>query len=283
MGTSFVIGKSETSKLGVSMETSFVIGKSETPKLGVSTSKYKILVLSSWFHKLRSSRLLETLMTEKFRNKYRVQTTRLNGYDYTRNGAYFITICTKQKIPCFGIINDCKMILSETGIIICDHWLEIQYHFPNIHIDEFIIMPDHLHGIIIIKSKSDCLSVETPNSGVSMETSFQIGKSETPELGVSMETSFQIGKSETPELGVSTNGKSGNPYWKSNSIGSIINQFKRICTIKTKSMGLDLSWQPRFYDHIIRSDNELDRIRTYIKNNPNNWLNDEHYIGSNNM
>jgi hypothetical protein len=122
---------------------------------------------------------------------------------------------------------------------------------------------------------------ETPNLGVSMETSFQIGKSETPELGVSMETSFQIGKSETPELGVSTNGKSGNPYWKSNSIGSIINQFKRICTIKTKSMGLDLSWQPRFYDHIIRSDNELDRIRTYIKNNPNNWLNDEHYIGSN--
>ena len=68
--------------------------------------------------------------------------------------------------------------------------------------------------------------------------------------------------------------KQGNKYWKSNSIGSIINQFKRICTIKVKSCGLDLSWQPRFYDHIIRSDNEIDRIRTYIKNNPNNWLND---------
>ena len=100
-------------------------------------------------------------------------------------------------------------------------------------------------------------------------------------MGVSIKTSFQFGKSSTPNLGVSTNGKSGNPYWKSNSIGSIINQFKRICTIKTKSIGLDFSWQPRFYDHIIRSDNELNRIRTYIKNNPNNWFNNEHDVNSN--
>jgi hypothetical protein len=188
-------------------------------------------------------------MTEKFRNRYRVQTTRLNGYDYTRNGAYYITICTRKKIPSFGIIDDGKMILSETGIVVHDYWLQIQIHFPNIQIDEFVIMPDHLHGIIIIKSKhnSDCTSVETPN------------------------------------LGVSTTGKSRNLFWKSNSIGSIINQFKRICTIKTKSLGLDLLWQPRYYDHIIRSDNELDRIRTYIKNNPNDWLNDNHTVNPNNM
>ena len=83
---------------------------------------------------------------------------------------------------------------------------------------------------------------------------------------------------ETPNFGVSLQVKSGNPYWKSNSIGSIVNQFKRICTIKAKSLGLELLWQPRFYDHIIRSENELDRIRDYIASNPKNWLNDIDFI-----
>jgi len=200
-------------------------------------------------------------MTEKFRNRYRTQTSRLEGYDYTRNGAYFITVCTRNKIPCFGAICDGEMILSETGIIVNDCWLKIQEHFPNTCLDEFIIMPDHLHGIIIIESKSD--------SHIPINDLF-----ETPKLGVSTWLSNWTMKSETPRLGVSTRLNSGNPYWKSNSIGSIINQFKRICTIKTKSSGLDLIWQPRFYDHIIRSDNELNRIRTYIKDNPINWLND---------
>jgi REP element-mobilizing transposase RayT len=239
-------------------------------------------------------------MAEKFRNKYRVQTTRLFGYDYTRNGAYFITICTKKFTPYFGEIKKGNMTLSETGIIVNDFWFEIPYHFPNAQLDEFIIMPDHIHGIIIIKSKSDSklnlnyinvetpnlgvskestiknVKYETPNLGVSKESTIKNVKYETPNLGVSKESTIKNVKYETPNLGVSTNSiiKQGNKYWKSNSIGSIINQFKRICTIKVKSCGLDLSWQPRFYDHIIRSDNEIDRIRTYIKNNPNNWLND---------
>jgi len=109
-------------------------------------------------------------MSEKFRNKYRVQTTRLNGYDYSRNGVYFITICTRRKTPCFGIINDGNVILSETGIIVHYYWLKIQYHFNNVYLDEFIIMPDHIHGIIIKsipKSKSSWLSLETPKLGVS--------------------------------------------------------------------------------------------------------------------
>jgi putative transposase len=143
-------------------------------------------------------------------------------------------------IPYFGGILSGRMNLSETGIIVHDFWLEIPCHYSNTQLDEFIVMPDHIHGIIILTS----ISGPKPRS---------------------------------------VNVKSGNQYWKSYSIGSIINQFKRICTIKTKSIGLDFSWQPRFYDHIIRSDNELNRIRTYIKNNPNNWLNKEHDVNSNVM
>jgi len=181
-------------------------------------------------------------MTERFRNKYRAATTRLYGYDYTRNGAYFVTICTRKKIPSLGIIVDNKMILSDIGEMVKEFWLEVPIHSPNVSLDEFIIMPDHIHGIIIIKpiieSRSDFST---------------------------------IGKSG---LVGSTIKNSGNKCWKSKSIGSILNQFKRICTLKTKLSGLDLSWQPRYYDHVIRSDNELDRIREYIKDNPKKWTTD---------
>jgi putative transposase len=244
-------------------------------------------------------------MATKFRNKYRIKSARLVGYDYSSNGAYFITICTKRKIPYFGEIIDNKMILSETGIIVKNFWLEIICHYPNICLDEFIIMPDHIHGIIIIKSKPEskmnCIIVETPNLGVSTGTTDRIAGTTDRISGTTDRisgttdriagttdriagttdriagttdrisgTTDRMGRTETPRLGVST----GNLYWKSNSIGSIINQFKRICTIKTKSFGLDLVWQPRYYDHIIHSEKELDRIRCYIRNNPDKWQNE---------
>jgi putative transposase len=175
-------------------------------------------------------------MGSLFKNKYRIGSSRLRGYDYSLPGKYFITICTKNKIPYFGKIDAGNMILSETGKIARDSWMAIPSHFPNTVLDEFIIMPDHIHGIIII------------NNDV-----------ETPKLGVS--TSNEIIKIM----------KSGNPYWKSNSIGSIINQFKRICTIKTRTNGLDLMWQTRFYDRIIRTYSEFQRIRKYIYDNPATW------------
>jgi REP element-mobilizing transposase RayT len=109
-----------------------------------------------------------------------------------------------------------KMILSELGIIAEKFWREIPDHFPNIKLDEFIIMPDHIHGILII------------NRDYSVQAS---------------------------KLDAST-------------IGIIINQFKRICTITIKTRGFDFAWQSRFHDHIIRTNSELNRIRKYIRENP---------------
>ena len=120
---------------------------------------------------------------------------------------YFITICTQKKIPYFGFIERNKVFLSEVGILVQNLWIEIPNHFSNVILDEFIIMPDHIHGIIIIKSNG--------NPGVSNDPC-----------------------KDKPCV------SKGNPHWKSKSIGSIINQFKRICTIKTKSLKLDLVWQP---------------------------------------
>jgi len=88
--------------------------------------------------------------SERFRGKYSVETTRLKNWNYGKNGYYFVTICIKNCECVFGNVNDKKMILSEIGRIAEKFWLEIPTHFPFVKLDEFIIMPNHIHGIIII-------------------------------------------------------------------------------------------------------------------------------------
>jgi len=92
-------------------------------------------------------------MCALFRNRYIIGTKRCRGYDYSMSGKYFITICTKNKIPYFGNIENGKIGLSDIGIIARNLWIEISDHFQNIELDEFIIMPDHINGIISIKTK----------------------------------------------------------------------------------------------------------------------------------
>ncbi len=87
---------------------------------------------------------------DKFQNKYRIASARLPNWDYTSNGAYFITICTKDRIPYFGRIENKKMILSNMGIIADLMWHEIKNHAKNIELGEFVVMPDHIRGILIL-------------------------------------------------------------------------------------------------------------------------------------
>ena len=87
---------------------------------------------------------------KKFQNKYRIESTRLKNWDYGRNAAYFITICTGDRQYFFGkIIND-NMILNKSGSIAHRLWMDIPKHFPYIILDEFVVMPNHVHGILII-------------------------------------------------------------------------------------------------------------------------------------
>jgi putative transposase len=166
-------------------------------------------------------------MGKLFRDKYHIGSIRYKGYDYSSPGKYFVTFNTKFKVRYFGHIEDGKMVLSDSGVIARDCWMEIPEHFPFVKLDEFVIMPDHVHGIIIIES---------------------------PIV-------------ESPKLGDST----VNFYWNSHSLGLIINQYKRACTIKIKMMGEDFAWQSKYYDHIIRTGIELSKIRSYIKSNPEKW------------
>jgi REP element-mobilizing transposase RayT len=217
---------------------------------------------------------------EKFRNKYRIPSARLPGYDYGQNGAYFITICTKSRMHFFGEIVDVDvqtsksdnvetpesgvstvMALNEIGQLAQKYWMEIPNHFPFIELANFVVMPNHFHGILIINHQ---LPVETPKPD----------NVETPNLGVSTmdatiisELAVQTSKSDnvqTPKLGVSTT-----------PIGIVINQYKRMVTIHARKIDADFAWQPRFYDHIVRNVQSFDNIQNYIANNPQNWKEDK--------
>lgn len=188
-----------------------------------------------------------------YKKKFRIETSRLSGFDYRSAGLYFVTICCKKKLQWFGEILGNKCALSEEGKIASEYWLEIPNHYPNIILDEFIVMPDHLHGILIF-TKKFTTDVETPHWGVS---------------GENIVSSENIEK-ETPHWGVSTNRKKRTLL--SGSLGAVINQFKTVCTKKIrKNLCPEFSWQTRFYDRIIRSTEELNQIRKYILNNHLRW------------
>ena len=129
-----------------------------------------------------------------FKGKYRIESARLRNWDYGSNASYYITICTGGRECYFGKIENKMVKLSETGILADRFWSEIPDHFHYVKLDEYVIMPNHIHGIILI---------DNPNV-------------------------------ETPNLGVSTTNTRKNDRWRSGVLGVIINQYKRICTIESR-------------------------------------------------
>jgi len=218
-------------------------------------------------------------MCPLFRNRYNTGSVRYRGYDYSSPGKYFITICTKGKTPYFGKIKNGRMNLSAIGEIAEKLWNDIPIHYPMVELDKFIIMPDHLHGIIIINrpSKSVDQPVHKTSKGVFPGSDSENGNFFPICTGVPANPDSREPIPEMPPKWFTmdkslTNGAqlptSKNPYWKPNSIGSIINHYKRSCTIIIKSQGINFAWQPRFYDRIIRTRIELYATRKYIINNP---------------
>jgi len=194
-----------------------------------------------------------------YNNKYRIESARLQGYDYGSNGAYHITICTKGRLPYFGKIvetdynpslpkatNSClsqvnnlkedikkaalktdynpSLQLTTIGTVAIESWRDIPNHFSFVLLDSFILMPNHLHGILIINKQ------ENNDSSIS----------------------------------------------KSHNIASIIRAFKGAVKRYANTNDISFEWQERYHDRIIRDNKELDNTRLYIYNNPTNWLNDEY-------
>ena len=100
-------------------------------------------------------------MQDKFQNKYRIPSARLQNWDYSSNGAYFITICTQNREHYFGEIKDAAMQISTIGQLAEQYWKEIPNHFPFVELGNFVVMPNHIHGILIINKLHDDITAET--------------------------------------------------------------------------------------------------------------------------
>ncbi len=184
-----------------------------------------------------------------YKNKYRIESTRLRSWDYASNGYYFITICTKNRECFFGKIANGKMEFSNIGNIAKKYWQEIPKHFPFVKLDKFIVIPDHIHGIIIIDKPTKPQNVTTAFSG---RDAFD---------GRDARSCVSTGKTN---ISNKFGPQSGN-------IASIIRGFKIGVTKYGGNNNIYFGWQPRFHDHVIRNRQDLYRIQKYIQNNPYNW------------
>lgn len=208
---------------------------------------------------------------KKFNNKYRIPSSRLASWDYSHPGFYFITICTKNRKHFFGEIKNDEMYLNETGIIADKCWAEIPDHFQNTTLGEFVVMPNHIHGIIIIDGSVEtghALSVDKNKTGTDLENrDLEIPVLQNPVLP--NETGHALSLPIQTHFRFRNQGK--------NTISAMVGSFKSAVTKLSRPVNPGFEWQTRFHDHIVRSHDDFLRISNYILNNPANWNSDKFY------
>jgi putative transposase len=161
---------------------------------------------------------------------------RLKDYDYSQAGAYYVTICIQGKVCLLGDIAESVVALNDAGKMIEKWWCKLPKKFELIELDEYVIVPNHFHGIVNIVGAT--LVVARDNAIV---------------------RNNRAGTSPAPTL------------------GEIIGSFKSICVYKCKNNGLNIGklWQRNYYEHVIRNEDELNKIREYIVLNPTMWDEDD--------
>ena len=162
----------------------------------------------------------------------------MQGFDYSQPGAYFVTICTQERACLFGDVLDGDMRLNDAGRIVEQCWLAIPIHFPDAVLDAFVVMPNHVHGIVVIIDRA----VGAKNF------------------------------SSQPRKNKAVRTPNRSP---SKTIGSIVRGFKiGVTKWFRESRGTEKVWQRNYYEHIVRDEEALSRIRQYIENNPMQWAYD---------
>ena len=183
---------------------------------------------------------------DKFKGKYRIPSARWAAWDYGSNAAYFITICTAGRAHYFGEIATGEMVLTPVGRAAWDCWYQIPAHFPFVVLDEFVVMPNHIHGIVVIdKPVAPVGMVETQNTA------------------------------SLPHPPPSAPKNRFGP--QSQNLASIVRGFKIGVTKFARQNNIPFAWQARYHDHVIRNAGEHERIRRYIAENPQKWAADTYY------
>jgi REP element-mobilizing transposase RayT len=205
---------------------------------------------------------MKTDMTDKYKSIYRIPSTRWRDWDYGSSATYFVTACTAHREHFFGEIVDGEMQLSEIGRVVEIEWMKTPElrRDMNIMSGEYVVMPNHFHGIIVIgenQYNSDAVSVV----------------SDADAADAAVETQC-IASLQLPP-----------PEWQPNKFGpqsknlaAILRGFKSAVTKYATVNGIPFAWQTRFHDRVIRNYDEHNRIVQYINANIENWQDDELYV-----
>ncbi|WP_070962237.1 transposase [Desulfococcus multivorans] len=190
---------------------------------------------------------------------------RLHGYDYSRAGAYFVTICTQNRECLFGDIVAGQMRLNGAGRIVADEWIKTAEIRDEIELDEWVVMPNHFHGIIVIADgRGDRRVAPMGCTRISGEK----GDRRVAPVGCTRISGEQGDRPVAPT----------GPQPR--SVGAVMAGFKSAATKRInelrQSPGTKL-WQRNYWEHIVRNETELNRIREYIHNNPAQWGMDKLY------
>jgi putative transposase len=180
---------------------------------------------------------------------------RLPNWDYRWNAHYFVTICTKNRVKYFGEIINGEMHLSDAGKIANDLWYEIPNHSKNIVLGEFIVMPDHIHGII---------TIDNPISPFS----FSYSGHEHAHALYLMQISMGV---TNPKHLLKLTAENRFQNIGPNSLSSIVGSYKSAVSKHVRRTGIKFEWQKFFYERIVRSKLAYFVISKYIKNNPIKW------------
>ncbi len=172
---------------------------------------------------------------------------RIPGYDYTRPGGYFVTIVAQNRACLFGEVAGGEMVLNAAGRIAEECWRAIPEHFPNVELGVYVVMPNHLHGIIILNEHGRGTIYRAPTDGA-----------HSTEYRAPTVTTEQFQK---PVEG---------------SIPTIVRTYKAAVT---RRIGRELNgggvWQRNYYEHILRNDEDANRVHNYIQSNPAMWAEDD--------
>jgi putative transposase len=183
---------------------------------------------------------------------------RYRGYNYTSAGAYFVTVCVEDRACAFGEVVGCEARLTDVGYVVAVTWETLPERFPTIDIDSFVVVPNHVHGIVFVGARF--IAPIAPSSE---------GHLDSHPAAVVRTTIDRVALQKGAMNRAPTN--PANP-----ALGEIVRTFKAVSTrlIRT-SCDPSFAWQRNYYERIVRNDPELDRIRAYIANNPTNWHEDD--------
>ena len=213
---------------------------------------------------------------------------RLKGYDYSGEGLYFITICTKNRKPFFGKISNGEMILNEIGKTAELFLKKFSKHFSHAIVSEQVVMPNHVHLILVLNdnrkiAKGMDLKGDGTMNGKNMNQDEGITHAVGTCHGMSLHSTDDDAAVGTrhgvsPPHGVSqTANQFGKPV--SGSVSVIINQYKSTVKRWCNKNGHEFfQWHSRFHDHIIRNEDSFQNIVNYIVNNPKQWEDDKFFL-----